>query len=342
MTSRERIKAAMHYRPVDKAPLQYYYAPVGYFEHGDKLNDLYQTLPGDFEPFYRHELCGPGPNDYDEDGSYHAFKKDEWGTVWEYRIYGIAGIPKQYPIATLEDIDRYVMPEPHRMTPEEFQGFKQKVRENQKEYYTMVSANNLIERLRQLLPDEEVYCGIELDDPAINRLADKICAYNAVAIEQAVAAGVDGINFGDDYGAEKSMLLSPATWRRFFKPRLREMFAPAVRAGLDIHFHSCGKIDPILEDLREVGATSIWPQLPAYDMKQLADTCRSLGLAVAIHTDRANTMTYGTPDDVRELVKREFETFKMMDGGSWFYVEADNGFPFENLQALVETIAQWR
>ena len=46
--------------------------------------------------------------------------------------------------------------------------------------------------------------------------------------------------------------------------------------------------------------------------------------------------------DVRELVLREFEMFKMMDGGSWFYVEADNGFPFENLRALVETIAQWR
>ena len=95
MTPRERVKAAMRYRPVDKAPLQYYYTPVGYFEHGEKLNDLYATLPGDFEPFYRHEPCGPGPGDYDPDGSYHAFKKDEWGTLWEYRIYGIAGITKQ-------------------------------------------------------------------------------------------------------------------------------------------------------------------------------------------------------------------------------------------------------
>ena len=72
------------------------------------------------------------------------------------------------------------------------------------------------------------------------------------------------------------------------------------------------------------------------------DTCRALGLAVAIHTDRARTMTYGKPEEVRELVKREFDTFRMMEGGSWFYVEADNGFPFENIEALVTTIAQWR
>ena len=39
---------------------------------------------------------------------------------------------------------------------------------------------------------------------------------------------------------------------------------------------------------------------------------------------------------------REYDTFRMGDGGSWFYVEADNGFPFENIETLVETIAQWR
>ena len=88
-------------------------------------------------------------------------------------------------------------------------------------------------------------------------MTDRICAYNAAAIQQAIDVGADGISFGDDYGAEKSMLLSPETWRHFFKPRLRELFAPAVKAGLDIRFHSCGMIDPILEDLREIGVTGI-------------------------------------------------------------------------------------
>ena len=60
------------------------------------------------------------------------------------------------------------------------------------------------------------------------------------------------------------------------------------------------------------------------------------------HTDRAITMTHGTPQQVRDLVRREFDTFKMMDGGSWYYVEADNGFPYENLEALVNTIRELR
>lgn len=58
MTRRERVHNAMHYKPVDKVPLQYYYTPVGYYEHGDKLNDLFASLPGDFEPFARQSVAG--------------------------------------------------------------------------------------------------------------------------------------------------------------------------------------------------------------------------------------------------------------------------------------------
>jgi hypothetical protein len=92
----------------------------------------------------------------------------------------------------------------------------------------------------------------------------------------------------------------------------------------------------------EIGVTSAWLQLPAYDMKKLAERSRELGLALAIHTDRARTMTYGTPADVRELVLRENELFKLHDGGGWFYIEADNGFPFVNIEALVNTIKEIR
>lgn len=342
MNGRERVKAAMHYMRVDKAPLQYYCTPVGFYEHGEKLNDLYESVQGDFEPFVRRPIAGPAAGDYDPDGTYHAFRTDEWGTVWEYRIFGITGIPRKYPITGYADSDAYTLPKLSPLNTTEKAELAAKTARHKEKYYALMHAGSLLERIKQIMPDDETFCGIELDEPEMNRLADRICDYDSQLIARAVEAGADGIAFGDDYGAERTMLFSPATWRRFFKPRLLSLFKPAVKAGLDVHFHSCGMIAPILEDLRAIGVTSIWPQLPAYDMKTLADTCRSLGLAIAIHTDRANTMTFGTPQEVRDLVLREFETFKMMDGGSWFYVEADNDFPFENIEALVKTIAQWR
>lgn len=343
VTRRERVHRAMHYQAVDKAPLQYYYTPVGYYEHGEKLNDLFSTLPGDFEPFKRMPIPAPPPEEYDAEGNYHATRKDEWGVVWEYRIYGIQGLPCVRPISCAEDIKNYKMPPDPAMEGPDFERYAGQIRANKaQDYYTFGHAGSLYERLLSLYGDENVLCDIAMDEPEINELEDRLARYGRLLVERAVLAGADGIAIGDDYGTERGMIMSPECWRRFFKPRLAYMIKPAIDAGLDIHFHSCGKIMPILEDLSEVGITSIWPQLPAYNMKELADYCRKLGLAVAIHTDRARTMTYGKPEDVRELVKREFDTFKMMDGGSWFYVEADNGFPFENIEALVTTIAKWR
>jgi hypothetical protein len=159
-------------------------------------------------------------------------------------------------------------------------------------------------------------------------------------VKAAIAAGADGISFGDDYGTERNLSMSPQLWRSFFYPRLKTLFQPAVDAGLDIHFHSCGYIWDLLPDFAKLGVHSIWPQLPAYNMKELAERCRELGLAMAIHTDRARTMTYGSPLEVRDLVLREYETFKLRDGGGWFYIEADNGFPFANLESLVNTIKE--
>lgn len=342
MTGRQRVKAAFGYRAVDKVPLQYYYAPVGYYEHGEKLNDLFQSLPGDFEPFARLPIPTIPPEDFDPDGSYHAYRRDAWGTLWEYRIFGISGMPCEYPLADIGRLAGYCFPDPPPLKGPELEAMRIRVEAHQRQYFCSLNAGSLFERMKSLRSDADVLCDIALDTPGINELADRIMQYNASFVANAIACGADGIHVGDDYGSERGMLLSPKLWRSFFKPRWKELFRPAVEAGLEIIFHSCGKIMPILEDIREVGATAIWPQLPAYNMEELAGRCRALGLAVAVHTDRANTMTTGTPGQVRDLVQREFDTFRMAEGGSWFYVEADNGFPFTNVEALVQAIGQWR
>ena len=318
MTSRERVRNAMHYKPVDKVPVQYYYCPVGYYEHGDKLNDLYATLPGDFEPFRRVTPRGPAPEELD--------------TAGHHRI-----------LTCPEDVEAFRAPPPPACKGPDFEAYRRYIRQlKDGGFYAQGNCGNLYERLIALYGDENALCDIALDEPGIHKLADAVMEYDAAALRRAVAAGCDGVAFGDDYGTQYIMLMSPELWRKFFKPRLKRLFAPAVEAGLDIHFHSCGMVRPILEDLADIGVTSVWPQLPAYDMRDLADVCRNLGLAVAVHTDRAVTMTHGTPQQVRDLVLREYDTFRMQDGGSWFYIEADNGFPYENLEALVNTVRELR
>jgi hypothetical protein len=105
MIPRERVLKAMDFQPCDVIPLQIYPAPSGLYEHGQKLLDLIKACGHDFGDLSGVTLpVPPRPDDFDPDGSYHAFRTDEWGTRWEYRIYGIWGHPVEWPLNDLSKI----------------------------------------------------------------------------------------------------------------------------------------------------------------------------------------------------------------------------------------------
>jgi uroporphyrinogen decarboxylase len=161
-------------------------------------------------------------------------------------------------------------------------------------------------------------------------------------VENALAVGVDALVVGDDFGTQQGMMFSPRIWRRFFIPRYRALFEPIQKAGKRIFFHSCGKIDPILEDLRAVGADAIWPQLPVFDHRLLAKRCKELGLAVQLHPDRGELLQRATPQQVRAYLLQLIDEFDCLAGGSWLYLEVDPGFPWENVKAMFETAMELR
>jgi uroporphyrinogen decarboxylase len=196
--------------------------------------------------------------------------------------------------------------------------------------------------MQSLRPFEDVLIDINCDTPEINRLADLLMDYYSVMVANALAIDVDAVAVGDDYGTQQAMMISPKTWRRFFKPRYQALLDPVVKAGKRIFFHSCGQITPILEDLHDVGANAIWPQLPLFDHRTLAKHCRELSLAVQLHPDRGHLMQRATPQQVREYILRFMDEFDCLSGGSWLYLEVDPGFPWKNVQALFETAIELR
>ncbi len=344
MTSRERVLAAYAFEVPDVVPVEYAYSAVGIYEHGEKLNQLFGAHPGDFEPFKPQAIPVLGPECFDEQGRYHQKITDEWGTEWEYRIYGIAGIESAYPLDDWGKLADYRFPpQPAWVTdPAAFAAAQAAVKAHQQTHFYRHGTFSLFERLIALRPFEDVLCDLMTDDPYLIQLLDRLTAYYEQQITALIRMGVDCIHFGDDFGTQENLIFSLDIFRTHFKPRYERLMKPIREAGIKISFHSCGMIRALLPELQELGVNALWPQLPLYDMETFAEELRERHIALAIHTDRANTMTYGTPDDVRELVKREFAAFRPDKGGSWFYIEADNGMPFENIQALVEQIYQYR
>jgi hypothetical protein len=343
MIPRERVLKAMDFQTPDIIPLQIYPAPSGLYEHGQKLLDLIKTCGHDFGDLSGLTLPEPpGPDDFDPDGRYHTFRTDEWGTKWEYRIYGIWGHPVEWPLNDLSKLDSYKAPQTPPSSGPEFESAKSYAEIHKQKYFLMGGGGALFEALRWLRRFEYILMDIADDTPEINRIADIVMEYDKGHICRSLALDVDAVSFGDDLGTQNALMISPEVFKRFFKPRYRELFEPIVKSGKHICFHSCGQISSVLDDLREIGVDAVWPQLPLYNLRELKNRCRDLGISVQLHPDRGDLMQRGTPQQVREYVYRLIDTFDTANGGSWLYIEIDPGFPFANVEALFEIAIELR
>ncbi len=107
-------------------------------------------------------------------------------------------------------------------------------------------------------------------DFLLDRLTEIACR-NATVVAQ---AGVDVLSLDDDVGAPVTMMMSPAMWRSFFKPRMARIIRAArhVQPELRIIFHSDGHFAPIIPDLIDIGVNAINPLQPEHmDAAQIRD-----------------------------------------------------------------------
>lgn len=87
----------------------------------------------------------------------------------------------------------------------------------------------------------------------------RFCIELARAQIRAAAGMLDGMVIWGDVAYRKSMLFSPAYWRRWFRPVVRELCAVCRDAGLPVIYHGCGNARRIFEDLIECGIDAYNP-----------------------------------------------------------------------------------
>jgi uroporphyrinogen decarboxylase len=88
-----------------------------------------------------------------------------------------------------------------------------------------------------------------------DRYADWLCGL----VDSLIDAGVDMITLSDDWGSNGRMLFSPRMWRRMIGPYAGRVVKHARSRGLPVNLHSDGYILDIMDDLIELGYTSLHP-----------------------------------------------------------------------------------
>jgi len=169
---------------------------------------------------------------------------------------------------------------------------------------------------------------------------------NNTMIEEArrlAQAGVDILRLGDDVGSQRAMLMSPETWRKWFKPRLGNLIAAgkAVNPELLVFYHSDGNVEPIIRDLIEIGLDVLNPVQP--ECMDPAKLKREYGEELAFWgtIGTQSTMPFGTPEEVRRVVRERIETVgpEGLLLAPTHVLEPD--VPWENIAAFVEAVEEF-
>ena len=141
-------------------------------------------------------------------------------------------------------------------------------------------------------------------------LLDRLTALARRNAETLAAGGVDVLALDDDVGMPGTMFMSPGLWRRFFKPRMAEIITAArlVKPDLRVLYHSEGSIEPIIDDLIEIGVNALNPLQPEHmDARQVRERYGSR-LALWGTVGSQTLFSHGTPQQIENEVRLRVET----------------------------------
>ncbi|MCK4323869.1 MAG: hypothetical protein KAW89_05015 [Armatimonadetes bacterium] len=325
MTSRERVRRAVQFDGPDRLPILHGVLPGARWRHGQALERLIDEYTDDFG---RPNTPRVPPQKPDDAGSFEHYT-DDWGSYW-VRLKGLAtGEVKRPAIPDWDMLSSYQFPP---LSPTHTQELRERIEQSGHEWFVNAGMYSLFEKMQALRGTENLLIDLAEDREEVHILADRLVDYYIDAIVMDLEAGPDSIYFYDDWGSQQTLLINPAKWRSFFKPRYQEMFNVVREAGLFIYFHTDGWTMDIVEDLIELGVSILNPQ---HVMMGEEFTQRFAGrVCIRSDLDRQHILPFGTPEQVTEHVKQVIRDFGNFNGGLILHGEIAPEIPFENIKAM--------
>ncbi|MEI7844944.1 MAG: uroporphyrinogen decarboxylase family protein [Chloroflexota bacterium] len=292
------------------------YVPIYYFNQDQDQSDLVA-----FE-VQRH-FIGP-----DKDRS-------EWGFTWN-RMDETMGQPTSNLIDEPAQLADLAVPNP--FDPERFKGmeaFNQLYPDRFRMASLALSGFTTMSFLRGF---KNLMLDLVEAPKFVEALADVVFGFEEKLIKQLPPYRFDAVAFFDDWGTQRGMLISPAAWRKFFKPRYLQQFALAHRLGLKVYFHCCGYYPQIIPDLIEIGVDLLNISQPnLYDIPELGQKYGGK-VCFVCPVSYQTTSISGTRSDIFAVVQNLFESFGCFNGGLIGYVEEYHsiGLSQANYQSCVD------
>jgi uroporphyrinogen decarboxylase len=349
-TSRERVLTALNHEVPDRVPLQVDFTP----EAAHKMADHLRVQDATAEAYSGKESELPLLLGHDLLVAWHGIAtsyylhpdRDEYTCEWGVRWRWVDIVGGRYtemiepPLADEERLSSYTTPDANESW--RYDAVRDLIRQHGKTHAivgampcTTFEACWYLRGMARFLVDL-----VERQDFA-NELLDKVVQFQLDTGLALASAGVDIIWMGDDFGTQDSLILSPETWRHYFKPRYAQLIAAfkRVKPDVKIAYHSDGNIEALLPEFIDVGVDIFNAVQPlAINQgrlkKRFGDRLSFWG-----GVDIQNVLPHGTPADVENEVSRCIET--LGPGGGYILGPSHNiqpDVPLRNILALYEAV----
>jgi len=274
---------------------------------------------------------------YAEPSVYGKKIVDEFGVVWS-----TSSIDRGSPIGPClpkPDLSDYKFPNANASY--RFENLRDWCLENQKNF-TIIWIGDLWERATFMRGMENLLIDLVLNSSFVNRILYKITEYILETIKILHEKfRFDGIALSDDYGSQKSMLMSPKDWRKFIKPCLKKIYSLAKKYKKYTFHHSCGNIYPIIGDLIDIGLDILHPIQP--EVMDIFKLKRNFGKYITFcgGISTQYLLPRGTVKEIKDEIKKLKN--EMAKRGGYILepgitVQAD--IPHKNLIAMIDEVVK--
>lgn len=260
-------------------------------------------------------------------------------------------IPKDAPLAhaTLDDLEHW---EPARISEEELDFLHRAARRLYEETeYALFGwfGGSLFEGAQfargwlQWLID--LYRNPAFATALVEKLA-RAARENLERYLDAVGEYVDVVGFGDDFGTQQGLQISPETYRRFIQPYQRELYSLVhTRTRAKVFLHSCGSIYDIIPDLIAAGVDILNPvqtSAAGMDPQRLK---REFGNQLVFWgggCDVQGLLPWATPEAVEADVRHRLDI--LAPGGGYVFApihDLQHDIPPANIVAMYDAALHW-
>lgn len=274
MDCKERVRRAIHHKPVDRVPA--YYEATDYVTERlmsylsvTTLEDLQSKLEIDLIEI-APEYIGPVHSVEPIEGSQDYMITGLFGQKILHKFNGIEynSTVIDYPLDEAEcpqDVSRIIWPEANWF---DYGGIPEKL-DRIGDKGIIIGHWGPFQTSTYLRSEEKLYMDMALNPELCHAIFNRMHQFQMEHYEKILKMGdgrIDILRTHDDYGTQRALLFSQEMWNEYFASHTKELCDLAHSYGALFQQHSCGAVSQIIPSLIKCGVDGLEPIQPVEGM----------------------------------------------------------------------------